>query len=430
MIINICYIFAYIFEQFTSYIYCTNKFIKKAKSHYILFGYIISFIVQYSASFLENPLLNLTIFFLCNFFIVLSFFDSTVLQSLFTAFILSALMLITELLSVYIVDYLLGIDLFLFKSNQSIFFLITCSSKTFYFVISYLLSNISLKEHKVDSEKPYWLVLLPCISIITLYTLAKISSKINVDESLLYLFSIVSILQLISTIIVFLIYNRMIKTIKDNAELKIDNQNTKIKSDYYADIEKQYEKSSIIIHDIKNCLSYIKSLSEKNSNQEIINYINSVYNVYSVDTIKQYSKNKLLNTIISRYATKCFEDSITFSCDVRHIDFSFLDVAELTALFDNLLQNSYEAAIDTDEKFINLIVDIRNENYVMIKLSNSCIKEPRIINNNLITTKANTEIHGIGSKSIRNIVNRHDGSLQYNYDVKKKVFTSTVVLTM
>ena len=420
--ITLCYIFTYIFEQFISYIYCTNKFEKKLSNKYIFLVYSISFFIQYLTSFLNTPLLNIFIFIICNFAATLILFKTNILQGLFTSILLASLMIITELCSIFTLTYILKIDIFLFRSNDIVMFLATSSSKSLYFIVTYLVSMISIKEDRNSHEQSYWLVLIPTSSIITLHALIKISTTITIDTKMLIIFSIVSISQLMSSLIVFILHERIIKTIKDNADLKLEAHNAKIKYDYYTEIEKQNEKSSILIHDIKNCLSNIKSLSQNNNNQDVIRYIDSVYKIYSVDNIREYSKNKLLNTIITRYANICYDSSIRFSSDIRYIDFSFMDDAELTALFDNLLQNSYEAAKDADDKFINLSVDIRNENYVTIKLYNSYSKDPTIVNNTLITTKNNQALHGLGMKSIKKIVNKHNGSLNFSYDSNYKIF--------
>ena len=428
--ITFCYIFTYIFEQFISYIYCTNKFEKKLSNRYIILVYSISFLVQYLASFLHIPSLNIILFIICNFISILILFKITILQDLFTSIILASLMFVTELCSLFILTYIFNIDMYLFQSNDIVLFLATCSSKSFYFIVTYIVSKVSIREDKNSYERSYWLVLIPASSIITLHAMIKISTILTVDTKIIIIFSIVSIAQLMSSLIVILLHENIVKTIKSNSELKLEAHNAKITYDYYTEIERQNEKSSILIHDIKNCLSNIKSLSQNNNNQDVIRYIDSVYKIYSVDNIREYSKNKLLNTIITRYANICYDSSIRFSSDIRYIDFSFMDDAELTALFDNLLQNSYEAAKDADDKFINLSVDIRNENYVTIKLYNSYSKDPTIVNNTLITTKNNQALHGLGMKSIKKIVNNHNGSLNFSYDSNYKIFYSTVILTI
>ena len=423
-------LFLYIFEQFVAYIYCNNKFIKKVSNSKVLIAYSLSFLVQYLVYFLDIPILNLLGFLLLNGLILFLCFKTTTLQALFNSVLLTAIMAGTEVFIIFIITYILKIDLSQINKDNLVLFITMCLTKSLYFFITYLFSKISIKESNKNSERSFALILVPISSIITMIAFTKISEISNFDDSINIIFVVVCLIQLFSNVAIFLLHEKVIKTIKSNAELKLEAEKAEIQYAYYTEIEKQNERSSILVHDIKNCLTNIKSLSNNSNNEEVIDYINSIYKIYSVEDIKQYTNNKLLNTIISRYANECSEKSIEFSADIRNINFSFLDDAELTALFDNLLQNSYEAAVNAEERFINLIVDIRNENYVIIKLSNSSSKEPKIIDDNLITTKSDYKIHGIGTKSIKKIVTKHNGSIAFNYDNESKVFTATIILAI
>ena len=427
---SIIFFFLYIFEQFVAYIYCSNKFENKISNSKVFIAYSISFLVQYLINFLDIPTLNLIGFLVINGVIIFICFKTTALQALFNAVLLTAIMAGTEVFIMFIIIYILKIDLSQINKDNLILFIAMCLTKSLYFFIAYLFSKISIRESNKNSERSFALILVPISSIITMIAFTKISEISNFDDSINIIFVVVCLIQLFSNIAVFLLHEKVIKTIKRNVELKLEAEKAEIQYAYYTEIEKQNERSSILVHDIKNCLTNIKSLSNNSNNEEIIDYINSIYKIYSVEDIKQYTNNKLLNTIISRYANNCSENSIDFSADIRNNNFSFLDDAELTALFDNLLQKSYEAAIDADDKFINLVVDIRNENYVIIKLSNSSDKEPNIVDNNLITTKSNHELHGIGTKSIKKIVTKHNGSITFNYDNESKVFTATIILAI
>ena len=427
---SIIFFFLYIFEQFVAYIYCSNKFENKISNSKVFIAYSISFLVQYLINFLDIPTLNLIGFLVINGVIIFICFKTTALQALFNAVLLTAIMAGTEVFIMFIIIYILKIDLYQISKDNLMLFIAMCLTKSLYFFIAYLFSKISIRESNKNSERSFALILVPISSIITMIAFTKISQMSNFNDRINIIFVAVCLIQLFSNIAVFLLHEKVIKTIKRNAELNLEAEKSKVQYAYYNEIKKQNEKSSILIHDIKNCLNNIKSLSNNSSNGEIINYIDSIYKLYSVENIREYSNNKLLNTIITRYADECKEKSINFSSDIKSVDFSFLDDAELTALFDNLLENSYEAAVCADDKFINLIVDIRNENYVMIKLSNSSDKEPNIVGNGLITTKSNRELHGIGTKSIKKIVNKHSGSINFNYNSESKVFTSTIILAI
>lgn len=48
-----------------------------------------------------------------------------------------------------------------------------------------------------------------------------------------------------------------------NTELELEKQKLHINEEYYMELEKQYDSSNILIHDIKKCLGNIKGLFHK-----------------------------------------------------------------------------------------------------------------------------------------------------------------------
>lgn len=102
-----------------------------------------------------------------------------------------------------------------------------------------------------------------------------------------------------------------------NTELELEKQKLHINEEYYIELEKQYDSSNILIHDIKKCLGNIKGLLLQNDNSKAIEYIDSIYDGYDIKQIKKYSNNKLINVIVSRYAQLCYNNNIEFSADNR-----------------------------------------------------------------------------------------------------------------
>lgn len=79
-------------------------------------------------------------------------------------------------------------------------------------------------------------------------------------------------------------------------------------------------------------------------------------------------------------------------------------------------------------KFINIEVDYRNENYIFIKMLNSINNKPLFQNGLPITTKKDKKGHGIGIKSILKIVKKYHGNLDYNYVENENIFITTILL--
>ena len=428
---TICYLFIFIFEQFISYLYLKSKYEFKRKAWIIFISYFISFIVQYTTNFFNSPYLNLLSFFICNLSIVLICFSSTLKQSLFDVVSLEGIMITTEVVIMYLFSSILEIDLLECKNNELIIFLETAATKILYFIIAYIISKFSKKANKYKSvinKYSVLLFLMPVSSILVISSYAYLSFNYNVNKTTNFLFTFSSLIMLISNIIIFIIHERIIDVLIKNTELELEQQKLHINEEYYLELEKQYDSSNILIHDIKKCLGSIKGLLLQNDNSKAIEYIDSIYDGYDIKQIKKYSNNKLINVIVSRYAQLCYNNNIEFSTDIRDVNFSFIKDSEITALFDNLFENAFEATKKCPNKFINIEVDYRNENYIFIKMLNSINNKPLFQNGLPITTKKDKKGHGIGIKSILKIVKKYHGNLDYNYVENENIFITTILL--
>lgn len=428
---TICYLFIFVLEQFISFLYFKSKYIMKRNAWTVFSCYLLSFILQYVINLINIPYLNLLTFLICNLIIVLFCFNSTFKQSIFNVVLLEGIMMTTEIVVMYLFSSLLGIDLLECKNNDLIIFLETATTKTFYFIITYIISKISNKNSNNSNEVNKYSILLflmPVSSILVTSSYAYLSFNYEINKTTNILFTCSSLIMLISNIIIFIIHEKIIDILIKNTELELERQKTQINKEYYSELEKQYESSNILIHDIKKCLANIKSLSIQNDNKKTIEYIDSIYEGYEIKRIKQYSNNKLINVIVSRYAQLCYDNNIDFFADIRNIDFSFIKDSEITALFDNLLENAFEAANKSLDKFMKIEIDYRNENYIFIKTSNSIKNKPYFQKGAPVTTKDNKKHHGIGTKSISRIVKKYYGNFDYNYIENSNTFVTTVLL--
>lgn len=428
--INFCYLLTFVFEQFIAYIYYDKKLIQKITNTKLLIYFSISFLLQYIINFTNIPYLNLLTFFICNSLVVYFCYYSSLKQVLFNVISLESLMIITELIIIYCATLFFKIDLKDYSNNTLIFILETIGTKTLYFTLAYTATKISFKEKKNIFKKDYSYLLffLPLTSVILIMSLVYVSINLDLDQTANILFMVISFLLLIINIVVFLVHEKIVSTLTKNTELQLEKQKEEINKEYYTELEKQYNSSNILIHDIKKCLLNIRALSNEKDNEKIIEYVDSIYNGYEIKSLKQYSNNKLVNVIVSRYAQLCNNNNINLTVDIRNIDFSFITDSDLTALLDNLLENAYEATKKSKNREIELKIDSRNEKYILFDIMNSSDTKPKMIGNFYLSTKNDNDLHGIGLKSISRIVKRYFGNLECNYNETDKTFHTSILL--
>lgn len=420
----------YLFEALISLLFFGKKFEKRLHIGIILSAFTLSALIQFGVNVAGIQVLNLGSFIFCNFLLCLICYKTKFMQAIFSTLLLAAAMLITEIAIMYVSSLLFGIAVLEYTTNELVLFLQSGSSKLLYFLTVYLLAKLSTKEERNDlgSAKSFLLLLLPITSIVILLGIFKAAISYKFDKSIYVVLIISTVLLMYANIAVFWVHESLIKTQRENTELQLQAQKAELDTEYYTLLQNQYENSNILIHDIKRHLLSIKDLADENDCDGIEHYIDNLYSEYEVKNIKKYSNHKLVNAIINRYA-KVFSDSgITFNCDIRNIDFSFINDNDLTSLLDNLLENALEASRDSEEKKVDLLIAPTNVNYISISLSNTCSTAPNIKNGKLITTKKKSAPHGYGIKSIKRIADKYSGDVSFDYDKEIQLFQIRIVI--
>lgn len=367
---------------------------------------------------LNNNIINVIAIILVNMSAIYLLSRSSLKSTIFHVTVLGISQLFAEFFTSNITALFLNISSQ--ESIQNYFEIGTILSMTIYFLLTRLLVSFSIKETGSRSwGKWFSLSILPIGSIFVTIIFWIVTKNIVLTsmENTLIIIS-VSLLLLIN-IMIYIIYEQAERSNQKLVELELEQQKNDIDLQYLGLLEKKNETMNIMAHDYKNSLLTIADISDSN---EIKEYINNM-----VGEIKNYNqiaktKNRILDVILSKYTDLCNNKNIKFETDIMTDNLSFINSYDISLLFNNILDNAVEAASISCEKYIHLEITNSLNSYHKIISTNSCEIEPKSERNKLITTKINKESHGFGTKSIRKIVNKYDGEMQWEYDNNKKEF--------
>lgn len=120
-----------------------------------------------------------------------------------------------------------------------------------------------------------------------------------------------------------------------------------------------------------------------------------------------------LNVILTERCLYCDKNHIrlTYTADVTGL--ANLAASDIYALFGNMLDNAIEAVEkfdDAGKRFINLRISVKDR-LLCIEEENYCKETPLIIDGLPVTSKANREIHGFGTRSMRFIARKYGGDM-------------------
>lgn len=426
MISNICYAIVFLIESLISFYYFDFKFKRRISKKFIPISILLSGLVLYIINLIEIPLINAVCFYVCNFIILRICYNSSIKSGIFANFVLLFLMIITELIVILPFSVVSRFSLFESRSDAFILIIQAIMSKLLYFIFIWGVLKFSEKESKSTGSKfSLLLCVLPMASIILMHTNVYLCTFYSVNDNYKIAIIIGNILVLLSNVIVFYVHELTIKINQKYTQILLDKQQEKDTIDYYKLLSEQNENSKVLIHDITKHLNTIKQLSEdKDSN--IAQYISEIVNDFSIMNPIDYCNNPTVNLITHRYYEICKKNNINFTISIKNANIDFIKEHDITALLDNLLENAVESALMTNEKFIDFSISTRNSNFVIIKISNSCNKKPKYIDGTLVSSKSSSGMHGIGTRSIKRVVEKYNGNLEMKFDSNTNTFTSTI----
>lgn len=201
-----------------------------------------------------------------------------------------------------------------------------------------------------------------------------------------------------------------------NRELKhrieLMEQQNELTRQYYEEMEKNYNRSRKIIHDIRNHLHAL----EQSAKMEDSRYFEDVHGMLNSLGLKFYSENKMLNIILNDKLKKFSPEQV--ECSLGGVSLDFVSDMDMTTIFANLLDNAVEAR-DGNPGFWVKIRGEQIQDFTVIKIWNPALRtyEPG--------QSGKTGHEGIGLSNVRQAMGRYHGELKI--ECKDNIFSVTLV---
>lgn len=171
------------------------------------------------------------------------------------------------------------------------------------------------------------------------------------------------------------------------------------------------EKMKMLRHDMKHHLTELRFMAERKDFSEFQRYLNAMEGFFEKPNEIVSSGNVEVDSVLNYMLQKAKEMQlnttvkVTIPEDMKH---SF----DLNVIIGNLLQNAIDAATETEEKILGVELSLKN-GVLILEIENSFLLE-RIRKDpygNFLTTKKDSESHGIGLKSVKRMVEKYHGDM-------------------
>lgn len=206
----------------------------------------------------------------------------------------------------------------------------------------------------------------------------------------------------------------------------VQNTAARVQNQYLQQQIDMMESLKKFRHDYKAHLFTMDALLEAGKTQELHQYLLSLHqSQFDGVHLRQYTDNASLNILLNQKATVAEKYGIQFKADIVLSTEGRIVVSDLISLFSNLCDNAIEACATLPHPEISLSVH-KAKAYLVIEITNTSGSDVQKTNPEFLTSKSRPELHGMGIKIIKNIVEKYGG--MYQIDSTDHSFTTMIML--
>lgn len=344
------------------------------------------------------------------FIYALVFLNGSIPLQLWISVLAEIIIMLVSVVSNLGICYIIGYDpndmITVFNTTRIISVIIT------QMILFYVTRLILRRKYKnpIDMHEWFLLIFIPIISLISLSALML--AALGYEEIRGYILcGMASIL--LANIVTYYFFTQLIKNYESKLKIKLLEQNNENTKKNIENADAYVKQMRAFRHDVNNQLTIIYNLVEAGKYRETKDYIKNLTNNYLPD-IQSYihTDNDAFNAIMNSKIAICNQKNIFIEVKEMKNALQKFDAVDTGILFGNLLDNAIEAATKTQSRRIT--VDIRTKGeYLSILVTNSINESVLCNNQQLKTSKKDKDVHGIGIKNIKSVVNKYDGMIQF-----------------
>jgi two-component system sensor histidine kinase AgrC len=427
--------FELLINAFESFIIC--EFI----SRFLGYNYnglkrYLSFIGIFLVVFAETTLTNYITFFegiaiiipfLLYFTYSLLFLKGKPIIKLFICLISLILLILINTLTSFFTSLLTGINISKLMSEENLyrFIVIIITKLVFFYITRIILKYRGQKEFSVNWTDWIYVLVIPITSIFTIVSLIEVAFVSKYSEQIFLLLSVFGVVM--TNIVTYYLFTRINKDNKLLIENSLLQQQYYNQRKYMAEIKNLDKEIRIIRHDMNNHFLCITSYLQMQKYDKAIEFINNVYKKFSTTNKIILTGDEAIDCIVNCKLDIARQAGIgvtsVISCDKKNIE----DI-DISIIIGNLIDNAIDACEKKSGVKIIEIEIYNNKNYLIITVKNSIEKTVLRDNPKLKTIKKDKRNHGFGTSSIKSVVEKYNGMIDY-YELNN-MFCCSILLQL
>lgn len=194
----------------------------------------------------------------------------------------------------------------------------------------------------------------------------------------------------------------------------------------YQDLLRQQDDIRMLEHDMKNRLLGIRSYFVSGKIDKGLERIDELLEAYGGNYAGWEGGRCPWQTVIEVKMVSAREQGITVESKVEKNDYSEVDDIDFCIILGNLLDNAIESQARVRDKHISLYV-AKDKGITYVRLENSVPERADI--RLLGTSKKDFVRHGFGIRSVKKVIKKYGGTIDFEIEVGKIVATVLLQLT-
>lgn len=189
-------------------------------------------------------------------------------------------------------------------------------------------------------------------------------------------------------------------------QLQLDSLQTEIEQVHAAE-----QKLSILRHDMRHHLNILLTQLHAGKVDQAIQYIQHIDGAYDETIITAFSKNEMVNSVLSIYQTRFSQKNMQLECHVTLPRELPCQEIAFCVILSNALENAMHALEHNvpSQQWARLSLSLKGK-HILCSLENPTSTPPRFADGIPVSTKSE---HGIGVRSIMYYVEQLNGQCQF-----------------
>lgn len=377
--------------------------------------YTLCFLTKCLSNFFNNIQINIAISFFTYLILILKFSDSKLIYKLLSLSLYEGLSIFSESITYHL------FQLFPLANENELLQMFFSKLVLFLFIFLIKKYKYIIDEDYIDFKNSLLLSFQPLSIIIFIYV-SNGEIIVNSKNSTLTIFSL--ILLIISNFISFYIFGETIKKNKFKKELDFEKARIKENELYYISLKKNIYDFKAYRHDLKHHFSTLKSMLYLKKYDEAYEFVNSLYDK-TCDLSEIRSGDEFIDLVLTSRLHKIYSLNIKMYFEIRPLDLSFINAMDLNTIYANIIDNAINSCEKCKDRFIKIQTKSNNQ-YQIIKITNSCLYTNEV-NESFISTEKDNNEHGFGLINIKKTVKKYDGFVQFKFNSNSQEFVTIVI---